>query len=244
MAKATSIFKYRAFNKSSIELLVNRELWFANPETLNDPFECQMIMPEMLKSIWRHHEISEIEQDNIKKFLSERIDEIGVCSFSQIRQNQLMWAHYADEHKGFCIGFSEDILKKNIHPVHSQVVKYESDLPYKGVIERIKQFEKHPPPDKKLCNSAHSIASDILSSVIGVKYTNWHYEKEVRLIKMKFGAYKFEPSSVVSIAFGLRMSKRDKSTLKKILSAPEWSHLLWFNAQKLPDKLGLEFIKI
>lgn len=244
MAKATSIFKYRAFNKSSIELLVNRELWFANPETLNDPFECQMIMSEMLDSIWRHHEVSEIDQADIKKLLSESVDKLGICSFSQVRQNQLMWSHYADEHKGFCIGFSENALKKYMQPVHSQVVEYDRELPYKGVIERIKHFEKHPPLDQKLCNSADAIAGDILSSVVGVKYTHWGYEREVRLIKMKFGAYKFEASSVVSIAFGLRMEERDKMTLRKLLSGSEWSHLSWYNAQKLPDKFGLEFVKI
>ncbi|ELT7571668.1 DUF2971 domain-containing protein [Vibrio cholerae] len=244
LAEATSIFKYREFTKSSIELLVNQELWFAKPDTLNDPFECQMMMPEMLESIWRHHEVEQKEREKITQFLTERLDEVGICSFSKTRQNQLMWAHYADEHKGFCIGFSERALMQDIHPVHSATVEYQDELPYKGVIERIKYFEVHPQSEPSFQNSPYSIAGDILSSSIGIKYTNWSYEKEVRLVKMKFGAYKFHPSSVVSIAFGLRMGERDKTTLRKLLSGPEWSHLLWFQAQKMPDKFGLEFVKI
>ncbi|HHX8336017.1 TPA: DUF2971 domain-containing protein [Vibrio diabolicus] len=244
MARATSIFKYRKFNKSSIGLLVNKELWFAKPETLNDPFECEMMMPEMLDSIWRHHNIEKEKQEKIRGFLAESLAEVGICSFSRTRQNQLMWAHYSDEHKGFCIGFSEDGLINDIEFVHSQIVDYQDDLPYKGVIERIKYFEANPPEDPRFQNSAESIAGDILSSAIGVKYTNWQYEKEVRLVKMNSGAYKFNPSSVVSIAFGLRMSERDKLTLRKLLSAPEWAHLCWYQAQKLPDKLGLQFVKI
>ncbi|STO56732.1 DUF2971 domain-containing protein [Grimontia hollisae] len=244
MAVARSIFKYREFTKSSIELLVNQELWFARPDTLNDPFECQMMMPEMLESIWRHHEVEQKEREKISQFLTKSLDNVGICSFSKTRQNQLMWAHYADEHKGFCIGFSKKALMQDIHPVHCENVEYQKDLPYKGVIERIKYFENRPLSEIPFHNSSYSIASDILSSSIGIKYTNWSYEKEVRLVKTKFGAYKFHPSSVVSIAFGLRMSEGNKATLRKLLSGPEWSHVLWFQAQKMPDKFGLEFLKI
>ena len=92
--------------------------------------------------------------------------------------------------------------------------------------------------------SSHSFASDILRSIAGTKYTNWKYEKEVRLIKPSFGSLKFCPSSVVSITFGLRMEERDKVTLNKLLSTPEWSHLIWFQAEKQLDKFGLNFKKI
>jgi len=239
LAKATSIFKYRGFCKSSLELLINRELWFAKPDSLNDPFECQMLFPEVLDSIWRHHPIDRKEQTKIENLLKEQLKTVGICSFSSVRQNQLMWAHYADEHKGFCIGFDEVSLKETSDKFHSQVVEYQDDLPYKGVIERIKFFEATPD-----ANSAHSISGDILSSVTGIKYTNWEYEREVRLMKPNFGVMRFSPSAVVSIAFGLRMEDRDKQTLSKLLSGQEWEHLLWFQAEKLPDKFGLQFKKI
>lgn len=239
MAKATSIFKYRKFCKSSLELLINRELWFAKPDSLNDPFECQMLFPEVLDSIWRHHTVDREEQTKIESFLKEQLKTVGICSFSRVRQNQLMWAHYADEHKGFCIGFNEVRLKETSDNFHSQVVEYQDDLPYKGVIERIKYFETIPD-----ANSAYSISGDILSSVTGIKYTNWKYEREVRLMKLNFGAMKFSPSAVVSISFGLRMEDRDKQTLSELLSGQEWEHLLWFQAEKLPDKFGLQFKKI
>ena len=244
MAKATSIFKYRDFSKTSLELLINKELWFAKPDTLNDPFECQMLFPDVLESIWRHHSMDDSEKIKIEEGLEEQLRETGICSFSQTRQNQLMWAHYADEHKGFCIGFDESKLKATSERFHSQIVEYQSQLPYKGIIRRIKECEKNPPADRTLQNSAHAIAGDILSSIIGIKYTNWEYEKEVRLIRFRFGALKFCPSTVVSIAFGLRMEERDKITIKKLLSGSEWQHLLWFQAKKQPDKFGLEFKEI
>ncbi|MEC8325583.1 MAG: DUF2971 domain-containing protein [Pseudomonadota bacterium] len=245
MAVATSLFKYRDFSKTSLELLINKELWFAQPSSLNDPFECQMLLPEFLDSIWRHYPITDEKKRVIESYLTIQIEKMGICSLSQTRKNQLMWAHYADEHKGFCIGFDEAILKNTSDRFHSCLVEYSSDLPYKGVIERIKYYSNAPaglPIEYQ--NSPHSIAADILSSISGTKYTNWKYEKEVRLLRPSHGALKFCPSAVVSIAFGLRMPERDKVTLKKLLSTPEWSHLLWFQAEKQPDKFGLDFKKI
>lgn len=244
MAKATSVFKYRDFSKSSLELLINKELWFAQPSSLNDPFECQMLLPEFLESIWRHHPIPSSEKQEIEFFLAQQVKNIGVCSLSRTRKNQLMWAHYTNEHKGFCIGFDEHRLKETSEKFHSCLVEYSDDLPYKGVIERIKYYAANPDVQPEYRNSSSSIAADILSSIFGTKYTNWKYEKEVRLIRHSFGALKFCPTAVVSIALGLRMEERDKKTLRQLLSSPEWEHLLWFQAEKRPDKFGLDFKEI
>jgi hypothetical protein len=240
MRISTSLFKYRAFNKSSIELLVNRELWFAKPETLNDPFECQLSYERVLEAVWNKKEIAEQQQNNLKNELDKRLSELGICSFSRTRKNQLMWSHYSDEHRGFCIGFNENTLKNTSERFHSIPVDYQADLPYKKIIERFEYFESNEPLNNKISD----IYGDILESVIGTKYTNWKYEKETRLVTYEFGALKFEPKSVVSIAFGLRMADRDKVTLKKLLNSPEWSHINLFQAEKAKDKFGLEFVKI
>lgn len=55
MITPTNLFKYRKFDKSSIELLVNRELWFANPSSLNDPFEGESSFSEVLQAVWEHY---------------------------------------------------------------------------------------------------------------------------------------------------------------------------------------------
>ena len=240
MSTATSLFKYRAFNKSSIELMVNRELWFADPNTLNDPFECQMYYDRALEVVWSKHDVPESKRQSISNRLAKILSEVGICSFSRTRKNQLMWSHYSDEHKGFCIGFSQSKLKQTSENFGSIDVTYQADLPYKIIIERIKYFENLYPQRYKV----KSIASDLLDSVIGTKYTNWKYEKETRLIRPKYGALKFSPKAVVSIAFGLRMTNRDKLTLKKLLEGNEWSHVKWFQAEKAEDKFALEFVPV
>ena len=107
-----------------------------------------------------------------------------------------MWAHYADQHKGFCIGFNEKIMRETSNYFYSIKVEYQSDLPYKGVIERYESFKT-----TNIANGLKEIEGDILFSIIGTKYTNWKYERETRLVRPQHGTLKFDPKAVISIAF-------------------------------------------
>ncbi len=39
---AKSIFKYHRINKFLYDLLINNEIWFSNPFSFNDPFDCNL----------------------------------------------------------------------------------------------------------------------------------------------------------------------------------------------------------
>ncbi len=239
MAKATSLFKYRKFDKTSIELLINKELWFSNPESLNDPFECQRTYSDVLDVAWEKYNASKSDKIEIDEKISKQLSDVGICSFSRTRKNQLMWSHYADEHKGFCIGFNKRVLASSSNKFHSIEVDYQSDLPHKKIIERFYYFEGFPGE-----NNIFNIASDILFSIIGTKYSNWKYEKETRLIRPKYGPLGFSANAINSIAFGLRMPERDKATLYSLLSGVEWKHIKWYQAEKSKDKFALVFTEI
>ena len=239
MTRASSLFKYRDFNKSSIELLLNRELWFAQPQKLNDPFECQLEYSRILEVTWKKYDLSEKDRGSITKYIKRNLEEVGICAFSRTRKNQLMWAHYANEHYGFCIGFNERILSKSNQNIKAINVEYQSDLPTKKLIGHLDSMRFYQGNDK-----VGNVATDILETIIGTKYSNWSYEKERRLIQPTFGAIKFEPKSINSIAFGLRMTERDKVTLKALLKGPEWSHVKWFQSEKADEKFALEFNQI
>jgi hypothetical protein len=239
MITPTSLFKYRKFDKGSIELLVNRQLWFAKPSSLNDPFEGESSFTDVLNAVWEHHPFPEEEKKQYKKIIEKQLKNTGICSFSKTRKNQLMWSHYADEHKGICIGFKEHLLRPtgtNIYPID---VTYQADYPFAGIIDRFKFLEQYPSE-----NNNRSIAGDIFYSVLGTKYSHWKYEKERRLIFQKSQAIEFPEKAVNSITFGLRMAERDKLTLRKLLSGKEWKHVKWFQAEKSKTKYGLVFKKI
>jgi hypothetical protein len=233
VTRTGSLFKFRPFNKSSIELLVNRELWFARPDSLNDPFECQFNPDTIFAAVDAFPMISKEEITRTKKIALDTFNSMGICSFSRARKNQLMWTHYADEHKGFCIGFNETKLTINEPKMKSIDVVYQSDLPSKSVVKKFEKITDHKLEGK--------FDKEAFYSIIGTKYTYWKYERESRLVLVQSKSFPFSADSVVSIAFGLRMSDRDKETLKKLLSSPEWKHLKWYQAEKTKGKFALDF---
>lgn len=239
LPKPKILFKYRKFDKSSLELFINRELWFAKADTLNDPFEANASLANIMKAVWEHYPLSANLRVKYEEAIRESLLTLGICSFSKARKNQLMWSHYADEHKGICIGFKEDYLKQNGIKFFPSNIEYQDNYPFDDIINRINFFEK-----EKILNGLDSIAGDILLSILTTKYTSWKYERERRLIVRDFGARKFEPLAVNSIALGLRMEERDKRTLQTLLSGQEWSHLKWFQSTKSPIKYSLDFIRI
>lgn len=239
LPRSIILFKYRKFDKNCLELFLNRELWFASPATLNDPFEVESSMPQVLDAVWARYPLPPIERKTYEDFLQKQLSSVGICSFSKARKNQLMWSHYADEHKGICIGFKEEKIRppgSNIYPID---VTYQDKYPFENIIKRFNFYEKFPG-----MNTLESINGDIFYSILGTKYTSWKYERERRLVYIKSVARKFEPEAVNSIAFGLRMAERDKQTLRTLLSGDEWKHVQFFQSRKSTTKYAIEFEKL
>jgi len=260
-----SVFKFRAFNKEAIELLVNRQLWFARPDSLNDPFECPFEPAQMFVGLDTFDKLDDQVKHETKEAALATFNAMGICSFSRARKNQLMWAHYADEHKGFCIGFNESELKKVNGAIRAIDVRYQSELPssqvltnlefpcknsaerskenslerfHENSLERSTENSLELPSDKSF---ADHIDQQAYHSIIGTKYTNWQYERERRLVLPQSQALLFSLKSVTSIAFGLRMPARDKQTLKELLKGPQWAHVKWYQGEKSAGKFALDF---
>jgi len=110
-------------------------------EDLNDPFELLAIRctdKECVKKI-----------EKMKLMLD---NEHGVICFSRNWSNPLLWSHYADKHKGICLGF--DVPEKDAE-----------DIDY--VVSGLQ------------CNK-HSVDRDFMLKLLSTKYEDWRYEDEVR----------------------------------------------------------------
>ena len=94
---------------------------------------------------------------------------VGVICFSEIMDSPLMWAHYADSHKGICLGFEVDLIKtkSEINTIHHMKVFYNKNkvkLPvYFGFLEE---------DQRQMYYKYISFRKDIL----------WKYEKEYRFL--------------------------------------------------------------
>jgi hypothetical protein len=130
-----------------------------------------------------------------KNFFEELNSKIGLVSLTAYRDNILMWSHYSNSHKGFCIGFKSKILFNN--PDHfgrgGQVI-YKKEFP---IILPTEDF------GQQIVKQTY-IKSDI-----------WAYEKEYRLSKFN-GANKtivFPEDSVSEIILGCSISDSDRNAI-------------------------------
>jgi hypothetical protein len=86
-----------------IENLKRKRLKISDFANLNDPFELLGI---------------ELRDDEVRRDVQSAKSKIskksGLLCFSQDKYNPVQWSHYADNHKGVCLGFeiSEKLLRK------------------------------------------------------------------------------------------------------------------------------------
>ncbi|WP_434706705.1 DUF2971 domain-containing protein [Pseudomonas sp. D4-18] len=158
----------RLYYFSGVEFgLVNvqrRRLKISRLMQLNDPFEMASInfATRDLRYGFR----------KLKEAYAERL---GLICFSRSYKNPVQWAHYADKHKGVCLGF--DVAPSRCSPV--DYVKERLDL-------------------RSLCPSGEVPLKDVLMTLWRTKFSHWSYEDEIRLMLSlsEFpaeGSYHFHP---------------------------------------------------
>lgn len=136
------LFYYFTSAKYGIENLKNKRLKISDFSNVNDPFELLGI--ELRDKVVRQS--VKFEKSKISK-------ENGLLCFSEDKYNPVQWAHYADNHKGVCLGFEIDEKKL-------RKVKYVSERLVKETLDQ---------PD---CNE----------KLLTTKFSHWSYEQERRLI--------------------------------------------------------------
>ncbi len=146
-----------------------------------------------------------------------RYSHIGIMSMTRKRDEWLMWAHYADQGGGICIGLDDtaSVLSESQFP----------DLDLAG-IQNVRYADSRP----RLFGRPEAVT---VADAILTKSIHWRYEDEVRCVRKLDSAdesyfAKFSASDVKEIIMGPRMTK--ESVLKCIelhdTQYPD-SRLLW-----------------
>lgn len=152
--------------------LKNDQLWFAKPGEQNDPFEFRGIYldSEKLKEAGVPTEIIE----RCKKLMKE---EVMCCFVENMDSNFSMWAHYANNHHGFCVKY-KITNKKIIRNVIYQPVRYSICNIVRNAIEDIKAI------DSGECNSGIGLnrLCTILRENLFIKHDSWKAEQEYRIV--------------------------------------------------------------
>lgn len=131
LAYPENLYKFYGITQKNLDSLSENYLYFTAPRYFNDPFDCLSNREEYI-----------INGASDKTKITSHRENIGVCCFSTIKDNPLMWGHYSHSYKGFCVNFENiDLLKdkkvafkshisylENYIPGHDKLKNYENQL--------------------------------------------------------------------------------------------------------------------
>jgi hypothetical protein len=125
--------------------------------------------------------------------------QVGVACFAEKYDDLLMWAHYADGHRGFCLEFSTDA-----DPFGKAFpVAYTDKTPEVNPLDLL---DKRP------------TGADIMDVMLGTKHTCWQYEREWRITHAQAGtSYTYPYRALTGLYFGASMSSGQKDVVGQLL---------------------------
>jgi hypothetical protein len=245
-------------------LLTERQLWVPTATDLNDPFDCciplsfhlmpkidlverfeSMLPDELSPAAMKQKALDKIQEwgfcDEARKegasiSLTQQLRGLyGILSFSTVIDDPLLWSHYADAYRGFCVGINMDqflkIRKEYIicaeNPFLGAWVKY-VDCPPTIV----------PSVDK------YGDLSGFLKSFT-TKSLHWDYEREYRYVfarRPEFGLF-LTPQCVSEVILGSEMPEAHKKEITKVV-AKQFPSAQLLQARRKFDSFELEFIPV
>ncbi|PJZ76583.1 DUF2971 domain-containing protein [Leptospira neocaledonica] len=236
------MYKYYNPKSYNLEALSEGYFYLSAPEDFNDPFDSRTLIYYqgtidewtklfMTKGLskadasMRARSIGNriIYPDPEKKREFERLNHAIVC-FASSELNPLMWSHYADSHKGFCIKFRtfegiqhEGLETRRINIIKDQLLFKEE---YKDLFLIMKVKYSHQMPEE-----FNGFSDDLtgLNAFFITKSKEWEYEQEFRAIfkidniKNESRKIFYEKDSVESIYLGNKISLQDREKITRIL---------------------------
>lgn len=170
----------------------------------------------------------ETYQKQKEQINTESLDrDFGVLSLSERWNSLLMWSHYADNHRGYCIGFHEEKLREsNIFGVGGQVRYPESkDYP---LIHPFEEYEM-----------------DSWVTMSHTKSIEWEYEKEYRLTRIiRPGEGRLrtvEDGFIAEVVLGLMMTQEHK---QEIIGICKSRNIPVYDLKKVEFRFELERVPL
>ena len=221
------LYKYMSLERKNF--WTDYKLRFTQPSAFNDPFEClpsYSFIPEQLMP--KHAGFGELAAlfYGLEKDSSQFNDDTAIFCMSQVWDSVLMWAHYADSHKGFAVGFDMS------HPF------FDFEKPY-GT-RKVKYCKSRP----------KSTEINIMDEMY-YKLDVWSYEQEWRLCRDVYKAdetinnniylFRIPKESIKSVYFGICMPENEKMDMyQRVLQTGIQCYQVMRNYQTF-DLYSIEF---
>jgi hypothetical protein len=198
------------YERTGFRLAVEIDQYEERDGLFNRLMECLSIPKEdfeMWNQLWIFTD--ELLKEKLIEFQNELInlsDELHrICSFSEVRDSILMWTHYADELRGFCVGYNLKELNNDLTDLLLPV-RYSDSL-----IEVDDTFFDGGEANKSL-----------LMNSLTLKSSAWQIEKEWRLLLIAENTEKKQEVRVPvpkEIILGLNITSENQIRLIGIATA-------------------------
>lgn len=193
MGKKCILYKYVSAEgaKNIIEF---GEIWLKDGSDFNDPFELL---------------VTDSKNGTVK-----RIKGLRILCLTSGQTNRLMWAHYANEHKGVCLAI--EVPVDLVYAVCYTKTRTKSD----NVDNIYKNHKSHA--KKNLIKEYHELSKNKKIGLL--KDGFWSYENEYRIIFEKNEKHKDYYSDgiprlkikITTVYLGAKMEKKEKETIVKL----------------------------
>lgn len=163
------------------------------------------IYPQLDKDIKKKQSEIQEQEKEIQKIMGQNF---AVGCLTTDYRNNLMWSHYADGHKGFCIEYDFKDLKNinNLLPV-----AYSTDRP--------------SIPLESIYNCSKDMSTEVAKALLIALLTKdniWEYENEWRIIISATEGKNIEMPPISAIYLGAQMPEGDKKKLIEIASKKKY----------------------
>jgi len=137
-------------------------------------------------------------------------NKFGICSLTPFRQSLLMWAHYADHHKGFCVGInmSATVDIQNERARHSDLID----------LHKVDYAEEMPQMNFFQSMLSGNGENDLMT-LITTKSRDWIYEQEYRLIRWDNAdsSISIGCAALAEVILGCRISSDNRDRILSIV---------------------------
>jgi hypothetical protein len=139
---------------------------------------------------------------------------LAVCCFARRPDEVLLWAHYAAQHTGICLGFQ---------PGDKRSPAFDAFLPvkYRSTILR-RRWYSDTPDEEVRC-----VLGGVLSKALA-----WSYEQEWRSFSFSGrGKKPFLPAELKDVIFGVNCTELSRNSVRDALAGQEYQHVTFKQAK-------------
>ena len=227
------------------------KVYFSSADQFNDPFDCkhgysfagtEREQRNYLRELTRHShpdwsraEIRRVSrkydlrvakkpgfEKELENIAGRIISGLGICCLTEVPNDLLMWSHYANAHKGYCIQFLND--NNEFFMKNTRKVVYSEEFP---IVNLQDTGEEH------------------VRKALYTKAKQWEYEQEWRSFDQETGPglKTISEHLITGVIFGCRMTKEHKIFVRELCNG-RTNTVKFSEGRECERKYGLDIVDL